>query len=319
MPPSLRRPMTRARGSACRAGFTLIELLVVIAIIAVLIGLLLPAVQKVRESSSRTHCQNNLKQIGLACHQANNLYSYLPSYAELGYPTVGSFSPTNPLTFDGTIHFYLLPFLEQENLMRYWDGVSNNGANGLNGPNIPHTPNVYVCPSDPSMTPDHTTNSNAPLATGPGFAITSYSFNGQVFGETCPRPRIPTTFTDGVSNTILVFERYGICGQNGEVRTWGDGAGDSANAEAAYLYAAGDVPAVPGRAWVSTHVTAVFQARPAPIDCITSRTNSATPHSAMCVLLGDGSARVVNPSISLATWQAVITPAGGDIPGGDWD
>ena len=69
------------------------------------------------------------------------------------------------------------------------------------------SPKVYRCPSDPTMTPTATTNPNPPLSSGSGFAITSYSFNGQVFGNTCPHPMMPTTFQDGTSNTALCFER----------------------------------------------------------------------------------------------------------------
>ncbi len=321
-----------------RPAFTLIELLVVIAIIAILIALLVPAVQKVREAAAQTTCTNNLKQIGIAIHSANDQFKYLPRYADgtsanqPAYPTIGSFNSPNGLLFDGTIHFFLLPYLEQEVLMQKWDGKT--GSNQWNGPQQIHTPQVYICPSDPTMTPDTTTNSLPPLATGTDFAITSYSFNGQIFGEatTCRKPTIPKSFSDGTSNTVLVIERYAICGQNGDVRTWGDGAGYTPNAEVAYLVCpttgcsacngstGPDNPKVAGSAWVNTYVTQVFQVAPDPIKCTTSRCNgAATPHMSMCALLGDASVKHLTSSITLPTWRAALTPDGGDQLGSDWN
>jgi prepilin-type N-terminal cleavage/methylation domain-containing protein len=101
--------MTR-RQNGLRRGFTLIELLVVIAIIAVLVGMLLPAVQKVREAAAKATCQNNLKQIGIAAHNIHDLYKVLP-------PQYGYHPQSNSGNF-GTLFFHLLPGVEQDHVIQ---------------------------------------------------------------------------------------------------------------------------------------------------------------------------------------------------------
>ncbi len=102
------------------------------------------------------------------------------------------------------------------------------------------------------------------------------------------------------------------------MRTWGDEAGDSPNAECVYLTATTDSPATAGVNWVDTYVTTTFQAGPGPAECISSRWNTSTPHSTMNVLMGDGSVHQASTGVSLATWRAIITPNGLDTVGSEW-
>ncbi len=121
-----------------RRGFTLIELLVVIAIIAILIGLLIPAVQKVRESSQRLSCQNNLKQIGLACHNYESSNGYLPPGQS-----------NNPA--DASWQAMILQYLEQGNTYNLFDFTTQiNGSATNNAARQQEIP-VYLCPSDPEV------------------------------------------------------------------------------------------------------------------------------------------------------------------------
>ncbi len=197
-----------------RRGFTLIELLVVIAIIAVLIGLLVPAVQKVREAANRIKCANNLKQLGLAAHSYHDSNQHLP-------PGLGYF-PTADIGVFGTYLFHLLPYVEQDPLYRIAQGPFPPPA----GPTTVYYPGnrkvysqpvtTFLCPSDPSVGPD-----GSVTIKGVSFGASCYAPNSMVVGRndlvsqnppmylTSPqgRARIPADIPDGTSNTILIAEK----------------------------------------------------------------------------------------------------------------
>ena len=293
-----------------RSGFTLIELLVVIAIIAILIGLLLPAIQKVREAASRTECLNNLKQMALGFHAAHDVQKSLP-------PSHMNSAPTTSRWYNGglcgTAFTALLPYIEQGGL--YKVGVMSNGyvnwADGTAKPYLKLMPNTFICPADQS----NGTNG----ATVAGWVPGNYQVNYLVFGNpqvsTVSNPiadgqhangaRIPTDISDGTSNTLLITENYQKCtGYNGSAGVLMHDGSD--NLSTTYARWWGHAFAFQSPWNDGTRFRVRVKASECDLAYPTSSHSSVLP-----VAMADGGIRTISSSVAADVWQYACTPNDG--------
>jgi prepilin-type N-terminal cleavage/methylation domain-containing protein len=314
-----------------RAGFTLLELLVVIAMLGVLIGLLVPAVQQVRDIANRTHSQNNIKQIVAAIHHAHEQRNVLPPAVAFMWsnpPYTGGYTQSN-----NTLFFCLLPYYEQgvlQTSITHWPDSALGAINATQAAmSVPIelllAPNDTTGPSDGVY---HNGFSASWMWRSPvDVALCSYAVNWQVFA----RPNYPywdwnagagankmASIRDGLSTTLFIAEKRKSCGPAGipnDTTTFGTGWGQPAD----------------DHYWpVFSRINNKFSGDPKYLvfdppqvnvinaDCQWWR---AQGHSATgtSVGMGDGSVRLVSASISTSTWTAAVLPSDGVPLASDWE
>jgi len=314
--------MARLSRDCKRRGFTLIELLVVIAIIAVLLGLLLPAVQKVREAAARAKCLNNLKQLGLALHGFHDVHGKLPpgqvkdALPEWGVPVAGLNHGWAP---------FILPYIEEQNLYStyHWDLFS---ADQANQPLMSHPLKLFQCPSSPEQDRYYTAPPFSPAPDGKKAACGDYAptwgvnpilatmgligpaaeYEGVLVPEQWTRL---IQITDGTANTIMITE------DAGRPALWQAGR-----------RVAGSAQAVKGGAWAGPNNGFIVDGStpdgtsspgPCPMNCTNDGEIYSFHPAGANAVFADGHVQFLKASISIRTLTALATRAGDEVVGGN--
>jgi type II secretory pathway pseudopilin PulG len=290
-----------------RRAFTLFQLLIVLAILLILFALLLPALVKVRGAAARSQSQNNLKQLGLGLHNYNDTFAVLPPGVDDNHFSAAS---------------KLLPFIEQQNVFNGIDfkkPIDDEANAKWRGLQI----KTLLSPQDPLP------------SVKPEWGATNYLFNDQVFFLNS-KSKIPATFQDGTSNTIVIGETL-----KGDGKTKGmdvrrqyvllkkeDLKGVGADTGVKYFKDNKDIAGDRCASWMDGRfLQGTFNGRLQPNDerpdvsCggVSGVSALRSFEDNILIGIGDGSVRTINAkTITHKTWKAAMTPAGGEVLGTDW-
>jgi type II secretory pathway pseudopilin PulG len=305
-----------------RLGFTLIELLVLIILLSILIGLLLPAIIKVREAANRSKCQNNLKQMSIAVQSCADTYQQqIPPL--LGYYPGRYDQPLSGTTLFGTPHIFILPFMEQRNI---YDGmmalISTYGANAAYQYEKELKAGVkeFVCPADSTIS----------YQSNPSY--TSYAANGLLFGLSnvqMPSTDYPTTVLfdigtgtaggarfaasaqpDGASNTVAWIEKLGRCN--------GTGNGGSGTTQWSSISMTSIPPSLPAVGVYVSPPNSYFQIGANQNTCATFADASTGHTGAILAGLVDGSVKMISQGTSATAYNLALIPNDGSAMTQDW-
>lgn len=301
--------------SNTNSAFTLVELLVVIAIIGVLVGLLLPAVQSVREAGRRLQCANNLKQLGLACQNIHAAYQKFPQ-AQGGFPNITKCKDLTKATAEppaniSSIQYFLLPYMEETNFYMLKKGSTQTDITvPLDKENECRAPKIMLCPSE--TTSDRGINYyNATTIFGSGnYPSNVQAFNDWYDGSTSaclplqPRPmQFPKIrdITDGTSNTVAFAERYAVCPKiSGGRMAW---LGTYATPHFDPIFASNDSNGEPH----------IYPPQNCPKLELCNPYTTQTPHpGTMNVSILDGSVTGLSTNVDEEIWKYLIMPRDGE-------
>jgi prepilin-type N-terminal cleavage/methylation domain-containing protein len=285
-----------------RTAFTLVELLVVIAIIAVLIGLLLPAVQAARESARRTSCVNQIRSIGLATINYHDAKRAFPMAMQ---DQVVAVNPERRLR--GTLFYWIMPTMELNTLFdnsegdsyansRITGGLGNQAARG-------QVVKDFICPSD-------TTSSNGIHSAD--WTLASYEMNFQMFANRQPILNAPARslrdVQDGTSKTLAFAESLQRCGSEGTI--WSHGSWNLS-----WMPIFGGGARDDGTNPLNTGTAAAPQTGERAADCSSVRTTASAHPGVVNVVLGDASTKSLSKNIDPTVWWQLIRVADGEIVG----